>query len=240
MQARHVTVLSTLLRVQRFMDINANTLGSVTTSVYRHALDDSVTTLKSQAVTLSEFQRKGHGQPAKQRALRSALRDNHMRRIAIIAAVELRQAPEFVTLQMPAPNLTTQQLVAAAEAMRVAAQQYVSTFTDGGLPADFLEQLQAAADVLAQMLADHGPSTTTQAAVTAELGATAASGRGIVRVLDPLIQAKLAGNAGLLAQWKTAKRFIGKVTPVPASMLQAAAIGANALQAPVSEATNAS
>ncbi len=239
MQAKHVTVLNTLQRVQRFMDTNADTLGSVNTSGYRHVLDDTVIALKDHAVNQSASQQMGQGETARQRALRSALRQNHMRPIATIAAAELRQVPEFIALRMPAPNLTTQRLIAAAGAMRVAAQSYEHTFVAGGLAADFLDQLQAAADALTQSLTDRGASTTTQAAATAGLAATASRGRATVRVLDSLVQPQLAGNAALLTQWKTAKRFVGKTSPVPASTFEAAAIGTNAVQADASATPSA-
>jgi hypothetical protein len=61
----------------------------------------------------------------------------------------------------------------------------------------------------------------------------------VVRVLNSLIQPQLAGNAALLTQWMTAKRFVGKTTPVPATTFQAAAIGTNAVQALSSSTTTA-
>ena len=230
MQAKHVTVLNTLQRVQRFMDTNTEALGAVNTAGYRRALDDTVTALKDHAVNQSASQRQGQGETAKQRALRSALRENHMRPIATIAAAELRQVPEFVAFGMPSPNLTSQRLIAAAGAMGKAALGYEGIFITGGLAPDFLQQLQAAADAVSQSLTDRGTSTTTQAAATAGLDATTERGRGIVRVLDSLILPQLAGNAALLTQWKTAKRFVGKTKPVPTSTFQAAAIGMNAIQ----------
>jgi hypothetical protein len=238
-QAKHVTVLNTLQRVQRFMDTNAGTLGSVNTSGYRHVLNDTVTALQDHAVNQSASQQKGQGETAKQRALRSALRENHMRPIATIAAAELPDVPEFVAFRMPSSNLTSQRLIATAGAMRVAAQSHESTFITGGLASDFLDQLKAAAEALSQSLTDRGTSTTTQAAATAGLEATTTRGRAVVRVLNSLIQPQLAGNAALLTQWMTAKRFSGKTTPVPATTFQAAAIGTNAVQALSSNTTTA-
>lgn len=50
MKAQHVIVLSTLQRVQRFMDTNDGVLGSVNDSGYRHVLDDVVSARKEHAV----------------------------------------------------------------------------------------------------------------------------------------------------------------------------------------------
>jgi hypothetical protein len=122
--------------------------------------------------------------------------------------------------------------------MGKAAQGYENVFIGGGLPSDFLAQLQAAADAVSQSLTDRGTSTTTRAAATAGLNAATDRGRAVVRVLDSLIQPVLAGNAALLTQWKTAKRFVGRTSRIPATTFQAAAIGTNAVQAPPGGSTS--
>jgi hypothetical protein len=231
-KAQHVIVLNTLQRVQRFMDTNDAVLGSVNDSGYRHVLDDVVTALKEHAVNQNASQQAGQGETARQRALRSALRQNHMRPIATIALAELPQVPEFVSLKMPANNVTPQRLIAAAGAMGAAAAKYESTFTTGGLATDFLAQLEAAANAVERSLTNRGASTTTQAAATAGLVASSRRGRAVVRVLDSLVRPQLAGDAALLAQWNSAKRFSGKTPPVPATTFEAAAIGANAAEPP--------
>ncbi len=239
MKAQHVIVLNTLQRVQRFMDTNDGVLGSVNDSGYRHVLDDVVTTLKEHAVNQNASQQAGQGETARQRALRSALRQNHMRPIATIALAELPQVPEFVSLRMPANNATPQRLIAAAGAMAAAARKYESTFTAGGLAPDFVAQLQAAADAVDESVTNRGTTTTTQHAATAGLSASAKRGRAAVRVLDSLVRPQLAGNAALLAQWNTAKRFSGKTPPVPTTTFEAAAIGTTAAEPSASSATPA-
>jgi hypothetical protein len=64
-----------------------------------------------------------------------------MRPIAMIAAAQLKQGPEFSALRMPPANVTSRRLIAAAGAMVAAATNYASAFTSAGMRADFLEQL---------------------------------------------------------------------------------------------------
>jgi hypothetical protein len=124
MQSTHSTVLTTLMRVQRFMDTSGDSLGNLNTSGSRRALDDIVATLCGHAVNQASSKRVGSGETAKQRVLRNALKLNHMRPIAMVAKAQLTQVPEFLALKMPATNTTSRRLIAAAGAMAVSATGY--------------------------------------------------------------------------------------------------------------------
>lgn len=234
MQTTHSAVLNTLERVQRFMDTNANALGTLNTSGYRRILDDVVTTLSAHAVNQAASKRVGSGETAKQRALRNALKLNHLRPIAAVAAAQLKQVPEFAALKMPPANSTSRLLIAAAGGMAAAATTYEKTFTDAGLPAGFLAELRTAADALNASITNRGTTTTLQSGATAGLRAESARGREAVRVLDSLIEPQIAGDTVLLVQWKSAKRFGGKTAPVTATMVDAAAKGPVSASAPAS------
>ena len=91
MQTKHTAVLNTLQRVQRFMDTNAEALGTLNTSGYRHILDEVADALSGHAVSQAASKRVGSGETAKQRVLRNALKLNHMRPIASVAAAQLKQ-----------------------------------------------------------------------------------------------------------------------------------------------------
>ncbi len=225
MQAKHSMVLNTLQRVQRFMDANANALGTLNSSKYRKILDDAAASLSEHAVNQSASKRLGSGETAKQRVLQSALKVNHLRPIAAVAAAELKQIPEFLAFTMPPANGSSQQLIASAGGMAKAAALYVTTFTGSGLDPDFLVQLHAAADELNTSVANRGATKTIQNGATAGLDAEEAKGRKAVKVLNTLIEPKLAGDAVRLVQWQTAKRFAGKSTVVTGTSVDAAAKG---------------
>ena len=235
MQSTHSVVLNTLQRVQRFMDNNADALGTLNASGYRRILDDVVTTLSSHAVNQAASKRIGSGETAKQRVLRNALKVNHMRPIATVAAAQLKQVPEFVAFKMPPANSTSRQLIAAAGAMAAAAAAYEKTFIDAGVPEDFVAELRAAADALDASVTNRGTTSTLQSGATAGLRAESSRGREAVRVLDSLIEPQIAGNTVLLVQWKTAKRFGGKTAPLSITTVDAAAKGP--VLAPVAAST---
>jgi hypothetical protein len=225
MQATHITVLGTLQRVQRFMDTNAEALGEINTSGYRHILDEVIGTLSGHAVTQSASKRVGAGETAKQRVLRSSLRLNSMRPIAAVAAGQLKNVPEFLSLKMPKSNATSVRLIADAGAMHTAAQVYEQTFINAGLPADFLDQLSATAGALNTSVTNRGSTAGSQVGATQGLKAESQRGREAVKVLDALVQPKLAGNTVLLVQWNSAKRFAGKSTVVATTTSDAATTG---------------
>lgn len=239
-QSTQSTVLNTLQRVQRFMDANADALGTLNSSQYRTVVDDVVNTLGGHAVNQAASKRIGTAETAKQRVLRNALKLNHLRPIAAVAAAQLRQVPEFGALKMPQTNATSRRLIATAGAMAAAAKSYAKTFTDAGLPADFLAQLNTAAATLDTSIANRGQTTTNQTSATAGLNAEAVRGRQAVKVLDSLIEPQLAGNTVLLVQWKTAKRFGGKGTTVTGTTLDAATKGVAVDTAPASDPAPAS
>ena len=222
MQAHHVTVLNTLTRVQQFLDSNSATLGAINKSGTRKNLDDAVRTLGAHGVKQTTSKRVGAAQTAKQIVLRCKLKVNHMRPIAAVAAAQLTQAPELLALRMPGNNVTSRRLVATAGAMAVEASTYAKTFTDAGLPADFVAQLVRAADALNAAISNRGATQSRQSGATAGMAAEATRGRQMVKVLDALVVPKLAGNISLLAEWKTAKRFLGKTSRVANTTIDAA------------------
>ncbi len=225
MQSQTATVLNTLQKVQRFMDINADALGTINHSGYRRILDDVVDTLSSHASNQAASKRMGSAETAKQRVLRNALRLNAMRPIAAVAAAQLKQVPEFLALKMPPGNSTSARLIAAAGGMATAATTYEKAFVDAGLPADFLDRLKTASDALNNSLTNRGNTAGNQVGATQGLKAESVRGREAVKVLDSLIEPQLAGDSVLLMQWKSARKFGGKSTVVANTTIDAAAKG---------------
>jgi hypothetical protein len=227
MKSLYAAVLAALLRIQRFLDSNATLVADINTSDARTALDGIITALSGHAVAQTGSKRSIAAETGKQRVLRNALKGNHLRPIATIAAAQLEQVPEFAALRMPPANATSRQLIAAARAMAPVAQQYSNTFIAMGRPKDFVAQLTAAADVLEASVTNQGTSKTRQTGATAGVKAEVARGRKLVKVLDAQVVPALAGNQALLTQWRTASRIGGKTGPVPSTSLDAASNGAN-------------
>lgn len=241
MNSFHASTLSTLLRVQRFLDQFGPSLGNINASGYRKILDDTVAQLSAHATNQTASHHTVAAELAKERVLRNALRLNDMRPIASVAAAQLRQVPEFVALKMPPNNSTSRGLISWAEAMKAAAALHADVFVGAGLAADFLDKLQAASDALAKSLTDRGATGAAGRGATVGLNAEATRGRQAVRVLDSLVEPLIQGDLSLLAQWSAAKRFGGRVTVPTSTSIDAAAGGpttpiAGSVGAPVSTA----
>ena len=234
MKSSHAATLNTLSRVQRFLDQNGPTLGDINASGYRKILDDVVGKLSAHAADQTTTKRTAAAEAAKERVLRNALKLNHMRPVATVAGAQLRQVPDFVALKMPPRNATSRTLISWAAAMKTAAGEYSDAFIGAGLPSDFLDQLQAAADALGNSLTNRTSNGAAQRGATIGLDAEATRGRQAVKVLDSLVEPLIQGNLALLGQWAAAKRFGGKVSAPTSTSIDAAARGPTTSFAPAS------
>jgi hypothetical protein len=181
--------------------------------------------LSAHAADQTTTKRTAAAEAAKERVLRNALKLNHMRPVATVANAQLRQVPDFVALKMPPRNATSRTLITWAAAMKTAAGEYAGAFVGAGLPTDFIEQLQAAADALGNSLTNRTSNGAAQRGATIGLDAEATRGRQAVKVLDSLVEPLIQGNLALLGQWTAAKRFGGKVSAPTSTSIDAAARG---------------
>lgn len=209
------TVLTTLMQARSFIDGHRPELGTIESAGYRQKLIDTIDALAQHAVDQAAADRMGDAQLARERALTAALRINHMRPIAAIAAARLRDVPEFTAFQMPPQRIRTTELAIAAEAMAKVARQYTSVFVDAGLAEDFSEQLDAAAESLRQCFVDRQTAGTKRHAATAGLRLEASRGRKVLRVLSSLIEPGLKNDEALLAAWHSARHIRRPERPQP-------------------------
>src|SRR5205814_1144015 len=152
-----------------------------------------------------------------QRALRLALRSDHMRSIAVIAGQKLREQPEFKLLRLPRWSIRGPGLTAAARDMADAAEKYTELFVHEGLPTDFVAQLRAATDRLDQSIDVRGQSRGQRAGATEGLKAETKRARGLIRVLDSLVRPKLGTNDELLREWQVMSHIRRGRTPATAT-----------------------
>jgi hypothetical protein len=228
MHVQQEAVHETLRRIQRFLEDNGLTLAAVNESAARQRLDEMAAQIAAHAVAQVAGRRASEGETAKQRALRLALRSDHMRPIAVIARQQLREQPEFKLLRMPPWNIRGPGLTAAAQDMANAAEKYTDLFVHEGLPVDFAAQLRAAAAELDQSVDVRGQSRGQRAGATEGLKAVAKRARALIRVLDSQVRPKLGTNDELLREWQVAKHIRRGRTPVSAT----SAAGASATAVP--------
>jgi hypothetical protein len=175
--------------------------------VQKKALDDVVATLNDHAINQVAGRRLTGAEVTRQRALRKALREEHLRPIAQIARATLAEAPGIErALKMPPYGLGPLKLVAEANAMRTAAAQYQPQFVLAGRPADFLEQLDAAAGAVLQSMLGKARSLGRQVGAGAGIDREIRRGRRAVEVIDTIVRAAFRGDQNVLAKWRNARR----------------------------------
>src|SRR6185312_12110645 len=105
MKGRQSVLLDTAQHVQGFLDENATVLGPNITSARRN-FDDAVSQLTAMAVTQSGGVIASRGATALQRALRSNLRNGHMKAVAQVAKIALPNVPEIQELAATTKNMS--------------------------------------------------------------------------------------------------------------------------------------
>jgi hypothetical protein len=186
--------------------VHADELASVNTTGTRQELDQAIADSAGHATDQTGNTLAAEGATQKQQTLRQTLLRDHMAPIARMARARLPQTPEMAPLRMPRNNSSVQRLATAARGMAQAAVPHGKVFIAAGLPADFITQLNAAADALVQSVNARAQHRSRRTTATTGLRATLTSGRQSIHVLDALVKSALKGDPALLAGWRTVKR----------------------------------
>ena len=204
MRNRTGRVGGTVRGVQGFLGKYATLIGpSVAPS--RRSLDDVEAVLTTHAEVQAASFDASRGETSRQRALRATLRNNHMKPIAEVARLKLRDVPEFSSLTMPAPKITAAALVSKATSMHDAAAGHEAVFKDVGLPDDFLAALKAASDALTASITQRNDLIARRVGATAGLAAEEKRAMSIIRVIDAIVRPTLGSDDALLHEWDAAK-----------------------------------
>ena len=228
MKNQQERVLEACRRVQSFMDANATLLDNINKSATRKELDGVTTELSDAAGAQATGRIAATGESSNQRILRLALRD-HMHRIAAVAALRLKDVPQFEALTLPSSHASVRTLIAHAKAMGDRAQAYQETFLDAGLPADFIATLGAAATALSASSDVRAAARGKRANATGALKQASTRARHVLKALNPIVAHALStdsANAGLLAEWRAARHVSAKLGPVAGSVQAAASLAA--------------
>lgn len=212
MKARQSALLDTAHHVKAFLDENATVVGPNIMSARRN-FDDAVTQLSTMAVTQMGGVIAARGATAHQRALRSTLRNAHMKSITQVAKIALPDVPQIQQLAVTTKNLSGSALVAAAQSMADAAEPYASVFTANGLPDDFIAQLRAAADAVTTSATGRQLTKASTTGATSGMVAQETRVRTLLKLINALVVPKLGTDATLLSKWRAA-RAIDHQTPI--------------------------
>lgn len=155
--------------------------------------------------------------------LRRELQQNHLMPIATMARNVVTITPELeVALRVPRPTADDAKLLASANAIAKIGEAHKEVLVQHGLPANFVEELQAAAVALQAASDERRQTTSRRVGATKSIAVELKTGRLVVQALDIAFTRVLRGKPGLLAEWQNTKRVT--VKPVrPASAPKAAA-----------------
>ena len=210
-------IYNTGRRIQAFLITNDPVLGTINKSGMRADLDAIVDALGDSGGQQAAGRVNAIGETAKQRALRLALRLNHMQPIASVARAKLRTVPNFQAMTMPSPNTRVVSLLAHAHGMAEAAQPYAQVFVDAGLSQDFIATLTAAADAVKTSIDTRAAARGQRSSATGTLKNLENRARLVFKALNdlvvPILLADVA-HSGLLAEWKKARRVDSRGGPV--------------------------
>lgn len=209
MQARQKQVIESYQRVQDFLAANSLP-GGASYGTPKELLDEVVARLTDHSTDQVAGGRLGRAETQRQKVLRTALRELHLRPIAKIAKATLAQAPGIdKALMAPAPQLSTTKLIAEANAIRTAVSDYEPTFVKHGRPAGFLQRLDAAIETLRQSFLGKGRNVGRKVGAKEGMKQEIQRGRDAVEMLDAMVTTAFVGQREVIARWKLAKRVQG-------------------------------
>lgn len=204
MDTKQKEVLDRLARMQRFLDQHRCALIVVNKSQARAALDELLRSVEQHEIAQHLAEQRRRGKTTERIALRRQLRCGHLQPIVTVGRVRGAAVPSLAPLRMPKSKIPDATLVTAALSMAMVAGERDGLVLDEGLPADFVDRLLAATESLRAAASQHAESRNQAMVANRELAALVKRGRGLARVLDTLVLAKVEGNARLTALWKMA------------------------------------
>src|ERR1019366_7080386 len=162
------------------------------------------------------------GETAKQQLLRDDIYAKILNPVAGVANKLLKSTTEYLSLVVSAVFRSSNKLLAKASEAADAAAKYEKTFTDNGLPTDFLAQLRAGIAQVGASVAAHVLALGQRVTATAGLVAGDKAVRATIDTLNRTLKPVLKSNPALLAGW-TASKLIKQpvVTPLPTGSVSA-------------------
>src|SRR5436190_8392428 len=115
---------------------------------------------------------------------RHELRSLHLKAIVRVAGALRGKVPGMGVFKLPDRSLSSDTLFHAAEALHTTAGVYKDVFVEHGLPADFLDQLDAAATALGASVDARGVARAKVSGASSGLVSDHALGRQIVAMID--------------------------------------------------------
>jgi hypothetical protein len=197
--------LAALRAAQQFIADHADRLDDLAQSGARRRLDAIVDDLS--ALVTEQATAKSGARAATQHlhALRRHLIEDHVAKIVRIARAELREATALENFRLPRRNAPVALLAVAARGIGLAAEPRAEIFIAAGLPENFVDQLNDAADALINTDTARRQIRAHLAGVTVTIRKRLADGRRVTEVLDSFVRSATRGDDTLRVSWVAAR-----------------------------------
>ena len=195
-------------REQQYLDAHPDVFGEINSSDPRKQLDAALSKLETAKDLQSARGRDAKGEKHRQQVLERDLRDHHMNPVAQFALGKLAGTPNIKALTPTASKFKGARLADSARAMAVAAVPHAALYTAAGFPADFTQQLTAAAnavqasiDVRRRKIADRKNAGSTIEEALQEA-------RSSALMLSGLVGRTVRRGTPLHDEWSSVKRIV--------------------------------
>jgi hypothetical protein len=212
MRSAQRQVLRSLRRVREFIAANTPAGDPGKLGVQLAELDDVIGKMTELGAEQEAAVRLMAAETKRQATLRAELWDDEMQPVSRVAREIFGTSPGLeAALWLPRKNADSQALVSSALAMAEAAEPHRALFVAHGLAGEFVQQLRDAAARLQGALGARDTAERRRVTATAAAVLQAKRGRRAVRLLHAIMAPRLAGDADILAAWKSVR----KVSAVP-------------------------
>ena len=208
MRLQYSQFLAACRQTTQFLDAKASALGTIPTSGARKQLDDASAELESLGQRQGAHRKLGEGALHVETRLDRALRRQHMRPVVRIIKAKLPDVTELSAVRLPPFGSNSTALATSARELATAVEPYAAVFVEAGLPADFLDRIRAAADLLVQTVNGKGSHRVGRTGATDGLDKAVSKARKVVRVIDALVRAHLTEEDPLVTEWRNASRVV--------------------------------
>src|SRR5690349_8349636 len=158
-------------------------------SVLRKELDDAIAQLTASAAAQEAITKQSRVQTMEIRRLRSALREGNMKPIVRMSrTMKLVINDTEVTFVFPDPNIDSERLAAAGDAMVTALNVLGPQFVARGFAANFVEQLSNAVKALRDAIDQRSAQLARRIGTTASMQQHGDRAIQLVRVIDTLVR----------------------------------------------------
>ena len=207
MLARQTKVLEALLRAGQFVELNPPPAPTPGFLRMVRELSDTIGRVQRAAAHQIYGDNSAQAGTVQLRDKMRILRDRHLRPLVAIARAGAEIYPELpLAITMPKRRQAVALLVAAADALRHAAEPYTHYMIECGRPHDFLERLDAAIQDVLRAQNERTEARHLEIGATAGLKFHLRRARRVLAVVESHILEAHAGDDVKLAEWRSAKR----------------------------------